>query len=538
MNFIIDELDIKLDTNIPKDQDDIETISFTIDKLHHPIMKDIKLQLNTYPYFTSDVLYPETLDYLTYDKIIEFFFNKAQFARHLIQNSKSGLEDIDHDTRIFNEQSNIKKMLVLLFPTKYPVYSNVYDSYNYVIKKDRSLSNYMMRYTNPFITKNYSYIKLNNEIYTITRLIWINDFLNHPAMVDICDKYRELLLKAKDTNTAIHSIVSKRRTMSSESTEIPIELREFEMAIQSFTKSQYRYADKELMNINLQSLFAGFINYIEKKRGAKQLLVIILDLIHKNYYESKSLSEEETTKIQDYMYVGTIKNRNTKRREVTILCDFIEGEVTDKNKGSIFCKYGNNKLGHLLENIFDIKNQVNQNYDWYLYGNREFLHSLITNEGKKSVNKTIKRVSSKEDDSKTNSSNILNVIYKDTSLLKKLSKYNNIILNEQPQLSIQDFITQYINSDIIESISEPYYDPSLFEMILDEISNVKIKLEKSLNQRSARNVQQEQQKKRDEERYNLIITVLNKFKDKERKKISKYGGNNKTKKSRKVINIR
>ena len=132
----------------------------------------------------------------------------------------------------------------------------------------------------------------------------------------------------------------------------------------------------------------------------------------------------------------------------------------------------------------------------------------------------------------------MNVIYKDTSLLKKLSKYNNIILNEQPQLSIQDFITQYINSDIIESISEPYYDPSLFEMILDEISNVKIKLEKSLNQRSARNVQQEQQKKRDEERYNLIITVLNKFKDKERKKISKYGGNNKTKKSRKVINIR
>ena len=281
-----------------------------------------------------------------------------------------------------------------------------------------------------------------------------------------------------------------------------------------------------------------FFNYIEKKRGAKQLLVIILDHIHKKYYESKSLSEEDTVKIQDYMYVGTIKNRNTKRREVTILCDFIEGEVTDKNKGSIFCKYGNNKLGHLLENIFDIKNQVNQNYDWYLYGNREFLHSLITNEGKKSVNKTIKRVSSKEDDSKTNSSNILNVIYKDTSLLKKLSKYNNSILNEQPQLSIQDFITQYINSDIIESISEPYYDPSLFEMILDEISNVKIKLEKSLNQRSARNVQQEQQKKRDEERYNLIITVLNKFKDKERKKISKYGGNNKTKKSRKVINIR
>ena len=68
-------------------------------------------------------------------------------------------------------------------------------------------------------------------------------------MVDICDKYRELLLKAKDTNTAIHTLVSKRRNMSSESTEIPIELREFEMAIQSFTKSQYRYADKELMSI-------------------------------------------------------------------------------------------------------------------------------------------------------------------------------------------------------------------------------------------------------------------------------------------------
>ena len=534
MNFIIDELDITFDTNIPKDQDDIESVSFTIDKLYHPIMKDIKTQLNTYPYFTSDVLYPDTLDYLSYDKVIEFFFNKAQFARHLIQNTTSGLEDIDHDTRISYEQKNIKKMLVLLFPTKYPVYSNVYDSYNYIIKKKRSLSKYMMRYTNPFIAKNYSYIRLNNTIYTISRIIWINDFLNHPSMTHIFDKYRALVLKAKDTDVAVTKLVTKRRNTYSESTEIAIELREFEMALQEFTRSQYRYADKELMNVELQSLFANFIGYIEKKRGAKQFLIVVLDLIYKKYFESRELVENDDATIQKYMYVGSIKNRNTKRREITILCDFIEGEVNDQNKSSIFCKYGNNKLGHLLEKIMDIRGQLYSSYDWYLYGNREFLHSLITNESK-TVNKTIKRVSSnKSENHSISESNILNTIYKDNSLLKKLSIYNKMILNDKPQLTLEAFVNEYINPDIIENISDQFYDDSTFNVILDELANVKTKLEKLENQRGSRNIQQEQQKQQDEERYKLIISILNKLKDKEQKKISKYGGNHKVNKTRKL----
>lgn len=534
MNFIIDELDITFDTNIPKDQDDIESISFTIDKLYHPMMKDIKTQLNTYPYFTSDVLYPDTLDYLSYDKVIEFFFNKAQFARHLIQNTTSGLEDIDHDTRISYEQKNIKKMLVLLFPTKYPVYSNVYDSYNYVIKKDRSMSNYMLRYSNPFITKNYSYIRLNNTIYTISRIIWINDFLNHPSMTHIFDKYRALVLKAKDTDVAVTKLVTKRRNTYSESTEIAIELREFEMALQEFTRSQYRYADKELMNVELQSLFANFIGYIEKKRGANQFLIVVLDLIYKKYFESRELVEDDAATIQKYMYVGSIKNRNTKRREITILCDFIEGEVNDQNKSSIFCKYGNNKLGHLLEKIMDIRGQLYSSYDWYLYGNREFLHSLITNESK-TVNKTIKRVSSnKSENHSISESNILNTIYKDNSLLKKLSIYNKMILNDKPQLTLEAFVNEYINPDIIENISDQFYDDSTFNVILDELANVKTKLEKLENQRGSRNIQQEQQKQQDEERYKLIISILNKLKDKEQKKISKYGGNHKVHKTRKL----
>ena len=109
-----------------------------------------------------------------------------------------------------------------------------------------------------------------------------------------------------------------------------------------------------------------------------------------------------------------------------------------------------------------------------------------------------------------------------------------MILNDKPQLTLEAFVNEYINPDIIENISDQFYDDSTFNVILDELANVKTKLEKLENQRGTRNIQQEQQKQQDEERYKLIISILNKLKDKEQKKISKYGGNHKVNKTRKL----
>lgn len=541
MNFIIDELELILDTNIPQGSEDIEVIRFTIDKLHHPLLKQVNKGLNTYPYFTNDVKYPDILDTFSYEKIIEFFFNKSEFAKTLIQYTT--VEKITHEMRNEIEKKNIKTMLILLFPTKYPVYSNVYDSYNYVIKNDKSISKYMLKYANPFVSKNYSYLKQGGNIYTISRIIWINDFLNHPDMVDLFDKYREFLIKIDNDVEEIKNIIDIKRGESSSSTKIPIELRNIESYLQKFVRSKYRYPDFEISNKKLQDYIEKLMNYFQRPKtgsGSKpneqvtedelKLLLNIFPLIYNKYYEKKSISDEDAKLLDDILYVGIIKNNNNKRKEVRVLIDLIEGEVNDKNKSTIFCKYNNNKLGNLLTNIYE--QQLYGNYSWNLYGNRDFLHSLADNTMKKPSNKTIKKLTPNNEtyqinnDSDDNSTNILNKIINNEKLEELLNEYNTSTIGDKPQIDMSSFIKTYINKSIIKNINNSYYNEKNMNNILSQIDSETSKQRKLENKRTeGMNYSEEQRMLQKINKNKLVISILGYLKNIENKKISKGGVN-------------
>jgi len=72
---------------------------------------------------------------------------------------------------------NVKIMLKLLLPTKFPVIDNYFDSYEKYIK-----GSYTTSFDDLFtiIPKNYSYLKTGDKIYTVTRVGRLNDVLNNP----------------------------------------------------------------------------------------------------------------------------------------------------------------------------------------------------------------------------------------------------------------------------------------------------------------------------------------------------------------------
>ena len=45
---------------------------------------------------------------------------------------------------------------------------------------------------NPIIKKYFSYLNINEEIYTFKKIIWINDIINHPKYNNLILEYNKL----------------------------------------------------------------------------------------------------------------------------------------------------------------------------------------------------------------------------------------------------------------------------------------------------------------------------------------------------------
>jgi len=87
---------------------------------------------------------------------------------------------------------NIKIMFLLFFPTTFPLINNIHASFKQKIKKDFTNFSFenLWRKNGSYEDQNYSYIKMNEKIYTVIRVIWLNDIYNHPIYKKIVNEYR------------------------------------------------------------------------------------------------------------------------------------------------------------------------------------------------------------------------------------------------------------------------------------------------------------------------------------------------------------
>lgn len=193
-------------------------VELTSDLIYHPELNvGKKLILEKYPYFTVSLKYPinmlEELNSSSYKKIVKFFFNKKYFESKLIplfnKNPVSPKNDEEKQS-IYNY--NIMVMLHFLFSTVFPGVNNVVSSFNSYIntKKDSSLPIFSNKIKGKLSARNmYSYLNLNNNKYTITKVVWLNDILNNPTYNELIDKYLAYKLWIKETETVTKGMVEK-----------------------------------------------------------------------------------------------------------------------------------------------------------------------------------------------------------------------------------------------------------------------------------------------------------------------------------------
>ena len=199
----IHQLKILLKTSIPGKNEPIE--------LTNSILNVPGTFTSNYPYFSPTMDYPHTqIQDMTYEDRIRFFFNKNTFTKILnkynqqtntvdkhVQNK---MEKLDTDSNeIYNSllcTTNFAFTIQSILPTGY-ISDNHYQSIEFYDPEVRGKL-YSTKGSRPSIFSkllprrykaNYSYIKDSNSIYTVDKVTWINDALNHPEYKSIVQSY-------------------------------------------------------------------------------------------------------------------------------------------------------------------------------------------------------------------------------------------------------------------------------------------------------------------------------------------------------------
>jgi hypothetical protein len=159
--------------------------------------KNIKASSNyNFPYFSENVDYNKLpgINQMTYDEIVELFFNKGVFSNMF--------ERIDETDQKYNE-SNILKMLSLLFPTKN---RNLTTSSNIIFQNGAMTPSNNSSFFDIFKQSQLeSYLKVNNTVYTVSNVIYVNDIINHPKYRDLMNSIKKYYIAGLDENTKLLS---------------------------------------------------------------------------------------------------------------------------------------------------------------------------------------------------------------------------------------------------------------------------------------------------------------------------------------------
>ena len=96
-------------------------------------------------------------------------------------------------------EKNMMIMIRLMFPTKYPLVGNIFSSFHSVVTGKNEFNLKWTDFIPTFFKKqvfeglkDYSYLKIDGAVYTVTQAIWLNDIYNHKEYKQLVDKFEEL----------------------------------------------------------------------------------------------------------------------------------------------------------------------------------------------------------------------------------------------------------------------------------------------------------------------------------------------------------
>ena len=191
-------LDLSIDINPEK-----ETVLTSKILSYNPPKR--KLMLQDLPIFSPNVPYRNLANRILnmfYYERIELFFNPTKFKK-VIMNSWNGIKEENVTERLKIEQQNFDIFIKAILPTAYPISNNYNKSLEYF---DRESYSFFTKGTTkglntsyfPFLPsrfgKEFSHIKVNGEIYTITGVTLKNDIFNHPIYSKLIQEYENIAI--------------------------------------------------------------------------------------------------------------------------------------------------------------------------------------------------------------------------------------------------------------------------------------------------------------------------------------------------------
>lgn len=282
MNLEVAPLEIQFTTNIPNQQ----TIPFTSSLLYHPEF-ETPSNIEKYPYLISNAYFPEdALKNMEWDKCISFFFNLDEMRNIMINEFISVKDDPKEKQNI--ENRNIFIMIKTLFPTKYFVHKNIHQTLEYVTGENPERSFFF----NPF-SQQFSYIKLNNRIYTNIRITWKNDLLNHPQYYELVKNTYEFLVRQTREDVRVTETYKKLLSIVNNNLERYISrmiaiLKKYDDAMTAVDKPDHNI----VMRIAIVNAIYQWINYENSDEPFTKIFIMNI----------KKINEELKNKIDEKFY--------------------------------------------------------------------------------------------------------------------------------------------------------------------------------------------------------------------------------------------
>lgn len=339
------QLNIILDTNIPGEKQ----FSFTKSVLSNDLLKNTG-DFSEYPYFTSNIPYPESvLKKLDYSNQVAFFFKQSEFIRILkdtseyisaskiIEEEEKKFQDIrqqkfnekrnkrrgkisggnaEYETKIKNTKQNIMIMLSIIFPTNYPTQNNIMNSYDLIytnILSASSISNVLPFLLNMTLgiqstKQKYSYINSPSKgKCTVTQIIWLNDIYNHPEYKTIVEKYdtfqnwkiTEITKLEYEMNNEI-KIYKKAYKNGLENLAEILNKRKTEIEKLMDINNQRLIKEKKMNDKNDFNIFIGKLNLIIKEINKLNNHYMDLIIFKRKYHNIYKFIKDEISLISNF----------------------------------------------------------------------------------------------------------------------------------------------------------------------------------------------------------------------------------------------
>jgi len=379
-------------------------IEFSKDNLYKPLLKDIT-SLSQYPFFTKVYKYNSSaLKSLTYNGVVNFFFNQKTFDQQVI--ASYGRKSTDEDT----EKHNIKVMLSVLFKFNQTKINDSFSIINNKIEENDNKPVEIPTFTTENFVKTFNsmlnsntnnvvntsddvYITVNNEIYKPEKIVYINDAVNHPH-------YQKLLKGYIDFNKWLNS---------RDETDFIKIMYQYTFKQIEDNKTDFKNVEGLLITLR-KDIYLGKVtaqHQIEQLEAKGDELKKSVEISEKPEYISfKSLISEyntDNTELKEHIKKMLEGKNNTlftfldsvindtktfttnvvtnERNEQTIyvLIDFIKMDIDNKkiDNTNINCSNKSEKLGSILENILKGNKETSENRK----NNQTSINRILKNKG-------------------------------------------------------------------------------------------------------------------------------------------------------------